>query len=151
MKKIKIVLIMFCFLFIVGCGDSVKEVGSLDKFQEVASENELIVEDNMANYTADYIKEAMVALNDDLSIEMIVYTDEDNASNVQDSHINTQMNMKSTSGVTKKFNGNNYYKFTMISNGYYLVSNRIDNTLIFTKTLLKNKDTVDNILEAMGY
>ena len=151
MKKIKIVLIMFCFLFIVGCGDSVKEVGSLDKFQEVASENELIVEDNMANYTADYIKEAMVALNDDLSIEMIVYTDEDNASNVQDSQINTFMNMKSTSGVTKKFNGNNYYKFTMISNGYYLVSSRIDNTLIFTKTLLKNKDTVDNILEAMGY
>jgi len=61
------------------------------------------------------------------------------------------MNMKSTNSVIKKLSGNNYYKFTMITNGYYLVSSRIDNTLIFTKTLLKNKDTVDNILDAMGY
>jgi hypothetical protein len=59
--------------------------------------------------------------------------------------------MKSTGAIIKKDSGKNYYKYTMISNGYYLVTSRVDNTLIFTKTLLKNKDLVDSVLEEIKY
>jgi len=151
MKKFKIFLIVFVLLFFTGCGSNVKEVHNLDNFKNVVAEKELVVSDNMVNYTADYIKEAMVGIYDDLSIEMVIYDNDDNASNVQDSQIKSFMNMKSTNSVINKEKGKNYYKVTMITNGYYLVSSRIENTLIFTKTLLKNKDTVDYILDKLNY
>ena len=145
-------LILISLLLITGCGDSVRAVGNVDSFRNAATKNSLIVSDNMVNYNdTDYIKEALLAGGQDLSIEMIVYENEDDAINVQDSHIKTFANMKSTSEIVKKNKGTNYYKYTMISNGYYLVTSRIDNTLIFTKTLLKNKDIVDSILNEMGY
>ena len=39
----------------------------------------------------------------------------------------------------------------MVSNGYYVVSSRIDNTLVFCKTMLKNKEKVEAILDSMNY
>ena len=151
MKKIKILLVVFGLLLLTGCSNKVKEVGTIDNFKDTTSEKELVATDNMANYAVDYIKGAMVATSDDLSIEMVVYDNSDNATKIQESHISSFMNMKSTGAIIKKDKGKNYYKFTMVSNGYYLVTSRIDNTLIFTKTLLKNKDVVDSVLEEMKY
>ena len=147
----KIFLIGFILLLVTGCGNSVKEAKSLNDFYNTATEKELIVSDNMASYTADYIKEAMIASKDDLEIEMIAYDNEENASKIQDEHIKSFMNRKSSSAIIKKKNGNNYYKYTMVTNGYYLVSSRIGNTLIFTRTEVKNKEVVDSILDSMGY
>jgi len=147
----KIFLICFILLFICGCGSSVRNVGNTNQFENSVIKNELIVEDNMHNYTANYIKEAILGTKDDITIEMVVYDNLDNATQVQNSQIDTFMKMKSTGSAIKKEKGNNYYKFTMVSNGYYLVSSRIENTLIFTQTLLKNKDKVDSILNEMGY
>ena len=151
MKKFKIVLMVMIVFLITGCASKVKDVKSIDNFKNSAEEKDLIASDNIENYTADYINEAMIATRDDLEIEMIVYDNDENASKIQESHIKTFMNMKSTGSIIKKNKGKNYYKFTMISNGYYLVTSRIDNTLVFTKTLLKNKDIVDSILDKMEY
>ena len=151
MKKVKILLVGLCLLLITGCAGSVKDAISSDTFRSVAEKNDLVIADNMESYDADYIKEALLATGDDLSLEMIVYDTEDNAITIQDSHIKAFSNMKSTSEIVKKYKGENYYKYTMISNGYYLVTSRVDNTLIFTKTLLKNKDVVDSILNEIGY
>jgi len=151
MKKFKIFLISFTLLLFTGCGNNVREVRTLDNFTDILTEKELVVSDNMSNYTVDYIAGAMIGTYDDLSIEMVIYDNEDNAINVQDSQIKSFMNMKNTNSIINKDKGKNYYKITMITNGYYLVSSRIENTLIFTKTLLKNKDTVDYILNKMEY
>jgi len=151
MKKRGIFLFVLVLLLVTGCGNKVKEVGSLDNFRYITTEKGLSVEDNMSSYTADYLKGALIAKNDDLTIEMVVYDTSDNASKVQDGHVSSFANMKSTNNVIKKDSGKNYYKYTMITNGYYLVTSRIDNTLIFTKTLLESKEMVDNILENMGY
>lgn len=151
MKKFKIVLMVMIVFLITGCASKVKDVKSIDNFKNSAEEKDLIASDNIENYTADYINEAMIATRDDLEIEMIVYDNDENASKIQESHIKAFMNMKSTGSIIKKNKGKNYYKFTMISNGYYLVTSRIDNTLVFTKTLLKNKYIVDSILDKMEY
>ena len=147
----KIIIFVLCLLLVTGCGNKVKEVGSLDNFNYITTEKGLIVSDNISNYVADYLKGALVATNDNLSIEMIVYDTSENASKVQEGHLKSFANMKSTGAIAKKDTGKNYYKYTMITNGYYLVTSRIDNTLIFTKTLLENKEMVDSILENMGY
>ena len=151
MKKISLVFVLVMLLLVTGCGNKTKEVKSLNDFYNVASGKELIVSDNMGSYTADYIKEAMVASKDDLSIEMIAYDTEDSASTVQDSNIDAFMTRKSTNAVIKKEKGENYYKYTMITNGYYLVSSRVDNTLIIVNTPVKNKDLVDSVLDSLGY
>ena len=39
----------------------------------------------------------------------------------------------------------------LISNGYYMISSRVENTLIFCKTNLDNKATVENVLGKLGY
>ena len=151
MKKIKGLLVVIGILLIVGCGKSVKEVKSINDFNNVATEKGLVVSDNIANYNASYIKEATIASLDDLEIEMIVYDNEDSANKIQDEHINSFMVRKSANMVTKKYSGSNYYKYTMITNGYYFVSSRVENTLIFTKTDVKNKEIVDSILDSLGY
>ena len=59
--------------------------------------------------------------------------------------------LKSTGASEKKDKGDNYYKYFLISNNYYMVSSRVDNTLIFCKTLLTNKEEVDKVLDELGY
>ena len=150
MKKISLFFIGLFLLLVTGCGGN-KEVKSMDDFNKAASTNNLTVFDNMSNYSNDYIKEAMVATSEDITLEMVIYDSSEHAKSVQDNQIEKFKNMKSSNTIIKKNNGDNYYKYTMASNGYYLVSSRIDNTLIFTKTLIKNKDIIDSVLDNLGY
>ena len=151
MKKISLVLVLVMLFFVTGCGSKTKEVKSLNDFYNVTVEKGLIASDNMGSYNADYIKEAMIANKDDLAIEMISYDTSDSATAVQDSNIEAFMTRKSTNAIIKKLKGENYYKYTMVTNGYYLVSSRVDNTLILVNTPVKNKDLVDSVLDSMGY
>ena len=155
MKNIKyLLLVIFCFI-LIGCtttSNESKEVGSTSNFETVATNNSFTVDNNISSYDdIDYITEAMKATLDDIVIEMVVYTDNDNADKVQEGQIKSFRSIKATADTENKEKGENYYKFWMVSNGYYMVSSRIDNTLIFSKTLLKNKDKVEAILNEMKY
>ena len=155
MKKLKLILLCFICFLAVGCGskDS-KDVGNLENFKNVCINNGFSIIDKMdeyANEDANYITGAIQATLDDITIEMVQYDNSDNASKIQEQHIKNFMGMKSTGASAKKEKGENYYKFSLISNGYYMVSSRIDNTLIFSKTLLNNKEKVETILNDMNY
>ena len=154
MKKIKYLFVGVICLLLVGCGASneSKNVGSLSDFESIASNNNFVIEDNMSNYIdVNYITEAKIATLDDVIVEMIVYTDSDSAIKVQDAQIDSFRKIKNTGVTEHKDEGKNYYKFWMVSNGYYVVSSRVDNTLIFCKTMLKNKEKVEAILDSMNY
>lgn len=161
MKKVKylIVGIVFLVLLIVIIGiffgkKSVqkKDAKSINDFENTVSKNEFIFLDNIGSYAdVDYITDAKKGILDSIVIEMIVYKDEKSAKKVQDEQIKNFRTIKNTATTEHKDEGNNYYKFWMVSNGYYMVSSRIDNTLIFCKTLLENKEKVENILESMKY
>jgi hypothetical protein len=110
------------------------------------------VADNMGSYDGvSYITASKIATSGDISIEMVVYTDSDSAKKVQDNQIESFKKIKNTATTENKEKGANFYKFWMISNGYYMVNSRIDNTLIFCKTPFKNKEKIEAVLNELGY
>lgn len=151
MKKYLIFGLVICLL-LTGCGNKTKEVKSVDDFSTIAKENNFVVSNNINSYDdSNYITEAMIATYDDISIEMVIYDTNDNANKVQSNQIDGFNLLKSTGASEKRDEGKNYYKYFLISNNYYMVSSRVDNTLIFCKTLMTNKDKVDKILNELGY
>ena len=150
----KIVFLLFIFLFMTGCGtsDEVRNSATLDNFSSVARSYNLTVSDNMETYKYyDYINGASKTTDEGISIEMVIYDTDDNANAAQKNHIESFDLLKSTGATSQKEKGKNYYKYVMISNGYYMISSRIDNTLIFCKTMLDNKDVVSAVFEELGY
>ncbi|MBQ8219568.1 MAG: hypothetical protein IJZ79_07435 [Bacilli bacterium] len=155
MKKINLLLLIISFLFFTGCGNNVKskEIKSIDNFNQVAINNGFQVKDNKESYIEqDYIIKASIATyGTDITIEMIEYDNIENTIKVQDGQIDSFVLLKSTGASEKNIKGDNYRKHYLISNNHYMVSSRVENTLIFCKTLLINKDKVDAILDELGY
>lgn len=153
MKKISLLIIFIFCLFISGCASNKsKDVGTLNDFESVCLNEGLSVSDNMTEYKdVNYVTEAKVATGEDIRIQMVIYDSNENAENVLNEHISSFLTMKGSGSVIDKDKGKNYYHFDMISNGYYMVTSRIDNTLIFTKTPVKNKEVIDNIFKELDY
>ena len=93
----------------------------------------------------------MTATLDNITMEMVIYDTDENAIKAQDSQIATFNNMKGSGAVISKDKGENYYNYNMITNGYYTISTRIDNTLIFTRVPVDYKEQIDNVLNELGY
>lgn len=152
MKK----FIIFCLcLLLVGCtteSNESKVVRSVQDFENASVSNGLNVVDNINSYMGvNYISDAKLASLNNLSLEMVVYTDTDSAVKVQNEQIDNFKAIKNTATTENKEKGTNYYKFWMVSNGYYMINVRVENTLIFCKTPLNNKEKVESILENLGY
>ena len=153
MKKISVIfLVLFC-LIITGCtSNKSKDVKSLSDFENVCVSNNFSVSDNMKEYSdVDYVSDAKAATNDNIKIQMVVYDNSEDAQKVLEDHISTFMTMKGSGSVINNDKGKNYYHFDMISNGYYMVSSRTNNTLMFVKTPVSNKELIDKIFNELGY
>ena len=155
MKKIIIFCLCLICLFLSGCGSSkTPDVVSLNKFEEILTDNKFNITNNTEQYTekVDYIIGARLAnLGDELQIEMIEYKDFETAKKVQDGQIESFLLLKSTGAHENIKKGENYYKYGLVSNGRYMVSVRVKNTLVFCKTLLENKEIVDKVIDSMKY
>jgi hypothetical protein len=136
-----------------GCGEP-KEltVASLDTFKNVVTTNKFTIKDNTSAYSnASYITGSVVATYGDIEIEMVTYSDIESAKKVQENQIESFNLLKSTGAFEDKVQGNNYYKYILVSNNRYMVNTRVDNTLVFCKTLITNKETVEKIYNELGY
>lgn len=153
MKKISLLFIVIFCLFLTACGEKEeKAVKELSDFSVISSNLGFTVSSNMESYSSvDYITDAMIANLDDVSIEMVIYDDEKNAIKAQDNQIDVFNNMKGSGANVENDKGKNYHKYTMITNGYYMVSSRVDNTLVFSRIPVGSKDNIENILEELGY
>ncbi len=152
MKKYYLfILILFC-LVVTGCASKeTKEAKTLNDFEETFLNNGFTVNDNLLNYTDEEIVGAKIARIDNEHIEMVIYDSEKTAKKVQDSHIESFLNIRNTMVTVNKTEGKNFYEFKMVSNGYYWISTRIDNTLIFGKMPVDYKEKLDTILNELGY
>ena len=127
MKKKLLLLGLFVCLLLTGCGGGgTKDAKTLDDFSKAGTDNGFTVVDNKS-----------------------AYADTDNK--VLEEQIKNFNLLKSTGASEKKTTGDNYQKYFLISNNYYMVTSRVDNTLIFSKTLLVNKEEVDKVLDELGY
>jgi len=153
MKKISISLLLIICLVMTGCGEpKTKELITLDDFNTILTNNSFSVSDNMSNYgNVSYIEGSKKAILDDIEIEMIDYTDSKSAEKVLEGHIESFNLLKSTGAHEGDTDGDNYHRYFLVSNNKYMISARVQDTLIFCKTDLDNKDTVDKIFEELGY
>ena len=154
MKKISIFIILFICLFASGCGSNkTRTAATLSGFDSIFQNNGFtITSDNDKYKSVDYITSYSLATYDeDTSIEMIIYTDSDYAIKVQEQQIESFNLLKSTGAQVIREKGSNYYEYALISNNRYMISTRVDNTLIFAKVMLKDKDFVDGIITSLGY
>ena len=153
MKKLKFYLLLIICLFITGCGaPKFKEVTTLEKFEEVSKNNSLLIVDNSDTYiNVDYIVNSRKAVAGDTEIEMVVYTDSASADKALEYHISSFETLKSTAATEKESKGENYHSYFLISNNRYMISTRVDNTLIFSKALLEDKELVEKVISELGY
>lgn len=147
-----LLLIMMCLL-ITGCSSKeIKEVATLDEFSTIAMNKNFTITDNMDSYDKiDYILGSKKAIYNDIEIEMVKYTDSDYAKKAQDNHIESFNLLRSTGAHEVKDKGSNYSNYELISNGRYMFSHRVDDTLIFGKVLLEDKDIAEEIINELGY
>lgn len=47
--------------------------------------------------------------------------------------------------------GDNYLRYTALTNGYYIVMSKVDNTVLFGKIKSSEKETLDSMLEELKY
>lgn len=152
MKRYSLFILIIICLLLTGCNDKVKEAKGITDFQTVCTNEGFTTHSSMIDYKDyNYILDALKANNENIEIEMISYDTDESAKKVQDQQIDNFMNLKSANAIINKEKGKNFYKYSMISNRYYMVSSRIDNTLLFAKVSLENKDTIDKIFDELGY
>ena len=147
-RKYLLLLVIFCML-ISGCSNSnkTKDVKTSGEFNTVALNNNFTIYEN-----TNYILEAKIAkINENDAIEMVIYKDVDSAKKVQEKQVEQFSVRKNTGASIDKDKGSNYYKYVMISNNMYMVSSRIDNTLVFCMTSLNNKDSFSKFIDQLGY
>jgi len=153
MKKLGIFLLVGIFLFVTGCSSNKsKVVVDLENFASITSNGSFSVVDMSGDYSdVSYIVGVREAKLDGIKIEMFEYTDVDSAKKVHEEHIDSFNLVKATGAYEIKDKGKNYYHYELVSNGYYMISTRVENTVIFCKTLLTNKDKVEEIFIELGY
>lgn len=153
MKKFSIYFLVIMFLFVTGCRTNAsKEMITLEDFESISVNSNFMVVDTGEEYSdANYIVGAKKATLGNIEIEMLEYTDIASAETVHADHIDSFNLLKATGAYEIKDEGNNYYKYELVSNGYFMVSVRVENTLIYCKTLLNNKETVEDVFEKYGY
>ena len=148
MKKILLIILV---LFMTGC-TMVKTATNVNNFENVASNKGFSINNRSSEYdSVSYIKEYSKATLDDTVIEMVVYSDSESAAKVQQSHIKDFSLRKSTGAQIISQKGKNYYHYSLVSNNRYMLSTRVDNTLIFCQVMLEDKELVDNIIKELGY
>ena len=152
MEKLKIISLCLLCMILTGCGGKEKEVKTINDYQVACENNGLTMIDKTEQYKNDsYITNSKACILNDEEIEMVAYDSSDSAKKAQDNQIEQFKSFRSTSNIIEKDKGKNYYKYTMITNGYYIISSRVDNTLIFTRIKLDDKEAVDKLLNELDY
>lgn len=153
MKKLSIFILMIMCLLVTGCGNDKEKIAvTSDKFVTVLTNKGFKVNDIMDTYSdVDYIVEAKKAVLDDIEIEFVRYSSNEYAKKVQDKQIGSFALLKNTGTHENKQEGKNYYKYFLVSNNRYMINTRVDNTLMFCKTMLEDKDIIDDVYNELGY
>lgn len=149
----KIFLLVVCVLFVTACSNGVtKTAKNVNDFETAAlSKGFTVDKDNNAYAGVDYIYEYGKIMHGESYVEMIVYDDSEKASKVQESHIESFDLLKSTGAQAKKESGKNFYHYSLVSNNRYMLSTRIDGTLIFCKVMLEDKELIESLINELGY
>ena len=101
----------------------------------------------------DYVKQVYIAVDSDYTHKLEFYELEDDSYAVNFYKNNKAIFEESKGNISAEnsIEGKNYAKYTLSSNGQYMVVSRINNTVVFVKVEDTYKDAVKKILEELGY
>ena len=101
----------------------------------------------------EYIKQAYIASTRDYSyqIEFYQFSDENYAVMFYNTNKSIFEAEKNSEAVEKKIKGKNYLKYTLNSNGKYMLLSQIDNTVIYVEEDDENKGAINKIIKELGY
>ena len=101
----------------------------------------------------DYVKQVYIASSNDYSFQIEFYelSDENYAMNFYNNNKSKFETSKGNASAETSASLKNYSKYTLSSNGKYMVVSRIDNTVIYVNVNDNYKDTVKDILKELGY
>lgn len=151
MKKSFIKIITILFISFVSWGCTTKEVLTPNAFAAILKNNGF----DIVNLTEQYknnndIKNVYIGKsNKGYQIEYFILKDEETASNLLNENASEITNSINTTQTKRE--GDNYLKYIFVSNEYYFVVSKVDNTLIYVEASLDNQEEINNLLEQMNY
>lgn len=148
MRKIKIVLIVLCLVFLTSCAKSKSSITG-DKFKEIIENNEYKITDVSSNY--DYAISAYNAYKDEVNI---FFLKGKKKYDVEGIFIDEYQNIYSQVGEKyekKLTSGTSWTSLKLISDDKLYYLSWVDDSYIII-TSLKNKESeVDKIVKLLGY
>lgn len=148
MKKIKIVLIVLCLVFLTSCAKTKSSITG-DKFKEIIENNEYKITDVSSNY--DYAISAYNAYKDEVNI---FFLKGKKKYDVEGIFIDEYQNIYSQVGEKyekKLTSGTSWTSLKLISDDKLYYLSWVDDSYIII-TSLKNKESeVDKIVKLLGY
>lgn len=159
MKKLKTISItFFCILIsilLTGCniGKDKDSITSDEFCSKMQDENYTIVDSSDQFSSVDGVNNVYIAIapNYSYQIEFYELTSDSQAKESYKKNKDTFENLKTSVSANTEVELANYSKYTLVSNGKYMVISRIDNTFIYVNVSSEYKDDIDNILSDLGY
>lgn len=123
-------------------------------FYTIMSEKGYIIKDAKSQFADyDYIKKVYLAISEDYSYQIEFYELQDDSYAIDLYNNNKSIFQSSKGNVSAEtsLGLKNYSKYTLSSDGKYMLVSRIDNTLIYVNVDENYKDNVKAILDEIGY
>lgn len=123
-------------------------------FYTTMSQKEYNVQDSSNQFSEyNYVKQAYIAgsKNNSYQIEFYELEDDSYATQFYNNNKSIFESSKGTNSVESNVELKNYSKYTLSSNGKYMIVSRIDNTVIYVNVDNNYKDAVNSLLKDLGY
>lgn len=123
-------------------------------FYTTMSQKGYVVQDSSNQFSEyNYLKESYIAAIKDYSYQIEFYelVDDSYATNFYNNNKSIFESSKGSVSAETSVGLKNYSKYTLSSNGKYMVVSRINNTVIYVNVDDSYKDTVKSLLNELGY
>ena len=152
-RILKVIVVLFAFLLIIGC--SKKQMLSEEEFNDEAKKLNFEIRNISNELDREIIMKAVSAVSYDFSVEYYISSSKENADKVLNFNKDKIFRIKKTLPEndykeTKKA-GNDYYKYTLSTDKIYSIVSKIENSVMYATSEVKNKKNIDLFFEKMGY
>ncbi len=125
-----------------------------DQFRNIMKGKDYTILDANDQFSQyDYIKQVYLAIDPNLNYQIEFYelSDEENAISFYNNNASIFQSSKGSASAETSVNGKNYSKYTLSSNGEYMVVSRINNTVIYIDADDTYRDEIKSELQELGY
>ena len=136
-KKLSLIAVLVLFaLTLTGCLN--KSVKTTDDFVKLAEEKEMKITNAIDQFGyVDFIEEANVATADGWQVEFYVLSDVAEAEGMYETNVAKFEAKKANSSTETSAEMGNYDSYGLTTGGFYMYVARVENTLIFYKSIDK--------------